>query len=176
MVTVHVFIVILTIFFVWKQKVYKEWRKYHATMLYFSICNLTYNLICANYWLWKFDNNVLLTHTLLELVYSFITFPATVLLFLAQYPEKKAIKRKITYYLTWIGIYFVGEWLLLQAGEMIHSNGWSLRWSLLFDFIMFPMLRLHYKHPLIAYLLSVLIATFLICWFDVPIHIPIEKR
>jgi hypothetical protein len=176
MVTVHIFIAILTIFFVWKQKVYKEWSKYHATMLYFPICDLTYNFICTNYWLWKFDNDVLLPHTILELVHFFITFPGTVLLFLAQYPEKKAIQRKITYYLTWIGIYFVGEWLLLQVGGIIHSNGWSLGWSFFFDLIMFPMLRLHYKHPLIAYILSVPIATFFIYLFDVPIHIPIEKR
>jgi hypothetical protein len=58
------------------------------------------------------------------------------------------------------------------VGEIIHSNGWSLGWSFLFDFIMFPMLRLHHKYPLIAYILSVPIAIFFIFLFDVPI----EKR
>jgi hypothetical protein len=59
---------------------------------------------------------------------------------------------------------------------MTHSYGWNLGWSIFFDFIMFPMFRLHYKNPLAAYILSVPIAIVFITLFDVPIHIPIERR
>jgi predicted ferric reductase len=95
MITVHIFVAILTIFFVWKKKVYKNWEKYHPTMLYFSVGNLTYNLLCAKYLLWKVEGSELFTHTLLELLYTFITFPGTALLFLGNYPEKMSIAKKI---------------------------------------------------------------------------------
>jgi hypothetical protein len=63
-------------------------------MLYFAVGNLTYNLLCAKYWLWKLDGSELFTHTLLELLYTFIIFPGTVLLFLGNYPEKMPITKK----------------------------------------------------------------------------------
>ncbi|WP_246942063.1 CBO0543 family protein [Bacillus pinisoli] len=172
----HIAIAFFIIFAVWKWGDWRNWQKYHTVMLYFAVGNLTYNFLTASYFLWRLDSDLITNHTLTEMLYTFITFPGSALLFICNYPENKGRGKVLLHYVYWILIYGVIEWIMTKTGYIKYQYGWSLAWSIGFDTFMFPMLRLFYKRPLIAYLLSVPIGIFFIWYFKVPVHIPVEKR
>ncbi|WP_078544865.1 CBO0543 family protein [Litchfieldia alkalitelluris] len=172
----HIILSVFVIFIVWKWGDWRNWQKYHAVMLYFVMGNLLYNFLTANYFLWRLEADFLSNLTLTEMLYTFIIFPGTALLFIGNYPEGKGLKRVLLHYLFYIGWYAGIELIFSHTGHIIYQFGWTYWWSVGFDLFMFPMLRLFYKKPLLAYLLSIPIGVFFILWFDVPVHLPVEQR
>ncbi|MBM7661313.1 hypothetical protein JOC85_002085 [Bacillus mesophilus] len=172
----HIVIGLFVIFAVWKWGDWRNWQKYHTVMLYFAVGNLTYNFLTAGWFLWRLDADFMPNHTTTELLYTFIIFPGTALLFISNFPEYGGKVKKFLHYFYWIGIYSVVEWAMTKTGYIEYQYGWTLGWSIGFDTFMFPMLRLFYKRPLIAYLISIPIGIFFLWYFKVPFHIPVEDR
>ncbi|MRG87119.1 CBO0543 family protein [Salinibacillus xinjiangensis] len=170
----HVATTLYVVFAVWRWGDWRNWEKYHTTMLYFALGNLLYNFLTAHYFLWRLDADFLSNHTLTEMLYTFIVFPGTALLFLCNMPEEK--RRRNVHIVKWIFIYALWEAFFVLTKSIEYQYGWGYWWSVGFDTFMFPMLLLHYKKPLIAYLLSIPIGIFFIWWFNVPVHLPIEQR
>ncbi|MFE8699575.1 CBO0543 family protein [Cytobacillus sp. FJAT-54145] len=170
----HVALSIFVIFAVWRWGDWRNWQKYHTTMLYFALGNLTYNFLTASYFLWRFNSDFLSNHTLTEMLYTFIVFPGTALLFLSNYPTTK--KEQLKHYIRWVAIYVLVELVFIFTNHIHYNYGWHLGWSAAFDVIMFPILYLFYKKPIIAYLISIPIAVFFLWWFKVPVHLPVEQR
>ncbi|OXM84253.1 hypothetical protein CF651_20930 [Paenibacillus rigui] len=129
--------------------------------------NLLHLFFSSQYMVWYFvpDNAAYPVHT--ELVYTFIIFPATVLLFLDRYPKSGKWKQLI-YLAWWVLIYSACEWVLSETGRIVYDHDWSWAWSTIFDCMMFPMLLLHHRNPILAYGLSVLIVVALVYGFHVP--------
>ncbi|WP_174728003.1 CBO0543 family protein [Mesobacillus harenae] len=173
----HLFLAFISIIAVWVRRDYKNWRIYYSTMQYVALGNLTYNFLCTSHWLWQLSPDIdWFNHSLLEMSYTFITFPLTALMFLSRYPEGKSVSRIFRHYLFWIGLYVAIEIILKFQGTILYKYGWGIWWSALFDCIMFPFLRLHYKKPLLTLALSVPMTIFWLWFFEVPVHIPIDKR
>jgi hypothetical protein len=172
----HIAMSIYCIYMVWRKGVWRNWRKYHTTMMYFALGNLLYNFLTANHFLWRFSSEFLANHTTVEMLYTFIVFPATVLLFLSHYPEGKSFFKKAYHVFIWVVIYGVVEFVYWQLDKIHYQYGWNLWWSIFFDFTMFPMLVLFHKRPLLAYTISFFMAIFWVQFFDVPVHIPVEDR
>ncbi|WP_407270539.1 CBO0543 family protein [Radiobacillus sp. PE A8.2] len=170
----HVAIALFVIFAVWRWGDWKNWEKYHAVMLYFAIGNLTYNFLTASYFLWRLDADLISNHTLTEMLYTFIIFPGSAMLFIYHYPKSRW--KIIRHYAYWIFIYAGIELIMVFTGHIEYQYGWNWYWSAGFDVFMFPMLQLFYKRPLIAYVISVPIAIFFIWYFNVPVHLPVEER
>jgi hypothetical protein len=170
----HLAVGIWAVIAVWRRGTWRNWKMYHSTMMYFALANLLYNFLSANHFLWKLEPDFMPNHSMTEMVYTFVTFPATALLFLSNYPQDN--KKKIIHFFKWIAIYIGVEWFFTTNGRILYQHGWSLLWSLIFDFTLFPMLRLHYKRPLTAYGISVVMCIFWVWLFDVPVDVPIEKR
>ncbi|WP_186579276.1 CBO0543 family protein [Aquibacillus kalidii] len=170
----HVFISILVISAVWLKGDWKHWEKYHSVMLYFAIGNLTYNFLTANHFLWRIDPDFLFNHTLTEMIYTFIIFPGCALLFIGNFPKGRS--KVVKHYAFWLIVFIVGEYLLTLTDHIKYQYGWHLGWSALFDCIMFPMMKLFYHRPLLAYIISIPLAIFFIWYFDVPVHLPVEDR
>lgn len=170
----HLALTLLMVVFVWWMGAWKEWQKYHTTMMYFALGNVTYNFLTANYFLWKMKPDFFPNHSLTEMAYTFIVFPATSLLFLYNYPT--TTKKKFWHYIRWIGVFILVEWFFTTNDRMVYQHGWNLMWSAIFDVSMFPMLRLHYKRPLLAYGFSTVLCVFWIWMFKVPVNVPIEQR
>jgi len=153
---------------------WRNWKKYQSTMLYIALCNLLYNFLTANHFLWRLDADFISNHTLTEMLYTFIVFPGTVILFLGRYPIK--IKKQITHNVQWILIYIIWEGFFVLTKSIEYRYGWNIWWSLAILCFMFPTIRLHEKKPLLSYILSA-IATVVFIWlFDVPVHLPVEDR
>jgi hypothetical protein len=96
------------------------------------------------------------------MAYTIITFPLTALMFLSHYPEGQGRWRIFRHYLFWIGLFAIGIFLLIR-GNIIYKYGWGIWWSALFDCLMFPFIRLHYKRPLLTLIISVPMTIFWVC-------------
>lgn len=173
----HLVLMFVSIVAVILRKDYLKWKHYYPTLQYVAIGNLTYNFLCASHWLWRLKPDInWYNDTLVELGYTFITFPATALMFLSHYPNEDRKFRVFVHYVFWIGLYVVFEFILLLKGTIYYKYGWSIGWSILFDIIMFPFIRFHHKNPLLALVFSFPVVLILLWVFDIPIHIPIEQR
>lgn len=150
----------------WKFGDYKNWRIYYPTMLYFITGDFLYSLLTYKHPLWAFESPLLNT-TFSDLLICFVFFPSTLLIFLPHFP--KGLKKQVPYVLLWVFSYTFIEFISFKLGYFSYHNGWSIWWSLLFNCIMFPMLRLHHSKPLAAWPISFMIAAAFLIYFKVPI-------
>lgn len=147
---------------------WRNWKKYHATMLFVATMNLVYLLITSEYYLWLFTSDLLNNQNLTTLIYTFVVLPSTTLLLLSNFPVK--LSKQLQRILIWIVIYSIWEaFFLLPFNLITYDNGWNLTYSILFDLIMFPIIVIHYKRPLVAYLITFFVAVLIIWWFNIPL-------
>src|SRR5699024_1080922 len=111
--------------------------------------------LTSTYPLWRMQPEFGLSFIIFFTLYIFIVYPCTVLLFLTNYPNTPM--KRIFHIIKWAMIYFGVEWIGSMLGRITYENAWNLGWSFLFILTMFPMLRLHYKKPGVAYLVSAFI-------------------
>ncbi|WP_221564497.1 CBO0543 family protein [Alkalihalobacillus sp. TS-13] len=169
MKNMHLSLTVLAVYTAWKWGDWRNWRKYHATMLYMTSMSLLYFFYCSGHLLWRIVPDFRIPYAVTESLYFFIIYPATVLLYLTEYPV--GLSKKVLYNLKWIGIYIGFEFLANLFNKITYFNKWNLLYSLLFVCVMFPMLRLHYLKPLVAYLVSLVIIAVLLMYFNVPIKL-----
>ncbi|PYI51400.1 CBO0543 family protein [Paenibacillus flagellatus] len=134
---------------------WRNWKSYHPTMLYIALCNLTYNFITGSKKLWVFVSPFL-GHNVTDALYIFVVTPAIAFLFLSKYPPR----HRLVYILGFAIAFSLIEWIQHEAGFITYQHGWSFGWSVQFYLVMFPMLRLHHRLPVVAYVLSVGITYF----------------
>lgn len=153
----------------WKWGDWRNWEKYYPTILFMIVGNFLYNILTYNYPMWLYEEALLPNHTMIEMVHSFVVFPVTVLIFLPSFPEKNIFKKAV-YILRWVFIFISVEWMMSKLDLFSYHNGWNIGWSILFNAIMFTMLRIHFKKPLLAWAISIFIVLWLIIFFEVPIE------
>ena len=136
----------------------KNWKKYYSSILFFMVGDLLYQFLFFNHSMWVYvpiGNDVnWARHTHISLLIMLIKYPATIFMFLGNLPERRG--KRFYYIVGWTGLYFVNESLDLKLGGIRYMNGWNLGWSTLFSFVMFNILALHYKYPLLAWMAAVL--------------------
>ncbi len=67
----------------WRWGDWRNWRNYHATILFYSLGSLLYEVLTYKYPMWQYaGDGILPNHTISALLLSFVAFPCTVLLFL----------------------------------------------------------------------------------------------
>jgi len=165
----HLVITVISLAAVCKWADWKHWKNYHPTLLYIAIGNLMYTFLTADYWLWRIQPDFLMNYVTVEVIYTLIIFPSSAFLFLSSYPEGQPVYKQVLHILKWVLIYVFVEWIGYHQNLISYQLGWSLLWSALFDGIMFPMLRLHYKKPVVAYSLSVFFAVSFLLLFGIPL-------
>jgi hypothetical protein len=159
----RIIVVFLFVFSAWLWSDWKNWRKYYPTMLFMTTVSLLENIITANHKLWMMVNSPFITSSLANgLFVTFVSFPAVLLLYLSHYPQKKS--RKVCYVLLWASFYSMIEYGMGCLGFYAYANGWSLGWSVMINVCMFPILRIHYQKPLLAWLCSGILILFV--WFN----------
>lgn len=152
---------------------WKNRKKYYPTILFFMVGDLLYQFLFFKYSMWEYvpignDGNWA-THTHISLLIMLIKYPLTIMVFLGHLPEK--IGRYFLYVSTWTFLYFINESIDLKVGGIVHKHGWNIGWSTLFSFVMFNILALHYKYPLLAWMCSAAFALFLWKALHVPLTI-----
>jgi hypothetical protein len=153
---------------------WRNWSKYHSTILFLWFGDLLYNFLCKNYMMWEyketiFGQNLLPNHLTVSLLIMFVAYPASMLIFFGKLP--KETNKIVLWILFWVTLFSVVEYINLRYLDLVdHHHGWNMGWSVLFNLIMFSMLLLHYKHPIAALITSIPIILFFVLYFKVPIH------
>lgn len=157
----------------WKWGDWKHWRRHYPTILFFIAGDLLYHYLLYDFHpVWKFeplpsDANHGITGTHISLMIMAVKYPCTVLIYLGNFPATQKL-HQLLYIVLWTAIYGLNELLSLSFGGVEHYNGWNWYWSLLFNFVMFSILRIHHGSPPWAWLLSAIFIFFLWQTFDIP--------
>lgn len=144
---------------------WRNWKQYYPTILFFLLGNFIADYITYNHPLWEFESP-LLKNTLSNVFVAFVAYPSTVLLFLPHFPDKW--NKQIVYVLEWVMLYSMLEFISYRLGFFSYHNGWTIWWSILFNCALFPLLRLHHKNPLIAWIITSIMTIIILLFFDVP--------
>ncbi|WP_366945109.1 CBO0543 family protein [uncultured Metabacillus sp.] len=132
-------------------------------MQYYVICNLLYNFVFYQHTLWRYEGDPSwLKHSIIEIAFTLIVVPIMILVYLHFFPS--GIKG-LAYIAAWALFFWITEVIFNKRGNFIYENGWNIWWSLLFNMIMFPVLRIHYKKPLFAIIISIPIIFLLLLFF-----------
>lgn len=162
-----IFVVVVWVIIAGKFLDWRRWKEFYPTVQYFIICNLLYNFLYYNHSLWEYraKTTALLNHTLIDVTFTFIIVPLAICLYLQHYPPGR---RQVFYVLLWSVSFWAIEYVFFRKEMFLYKNGWSIWWTFGFNLIMFAMLRLHYRSPLLALGLSVPITAGLMLFFPLP--------
>lgn len=165
----YAFFGIISILAAWKWGNWKNWKEYYPTILYFFVGNLVYMVLTQSKSLWNFGE-ILGHYPVFEVTMMVLLYPSTVILFLSFYPKAAiATKRKqVIYMLLCTLIFSAMEYLASITGGFSYSNGWNFFHSFIFNAVLFPLLYLHFKKPLIAWPISGVLAFVVLFLFDIP--------
>ncbi|WP_058309049.1 CBO0543 family protein [Gracilibacillus massiliensis] len=146
---------------------WKNWKKYYPTILFFIIGDFLYNFILYNDSMWVFHDAILPNHTFITILSMFVSYSATVLIYLGRFPQ--GWKKRFLWFLLWSGIYIIIEFINNILGFITYHNGWNFVWSCLFTGVIFVILPIHHKRPLLAWSLSIVVILSLFVIFDIKI-------
>ncbi|MBB6447226.1 CBO0543 family protein [Bacillus benzoevorans] len=144
---------------------WRNWHQYYPTILFLIIGDLLYDFLLYNKSMWLFHDLILPNHTTITLLSMAVTYSATVLIYLGRFPE--GWRKRSLWFLLWLGIFSLAEFINHEFGFITYHNGWNFSWSILFTVIIFLLLPIHYKKPLAAWVLSLIIILSLLSIFNV---------
>lgn len=156
---------ILTILAALKSAKWASWRSYLPTIYYFSFGNVLYQYFAFQEKPLWILTKPFVSQTITDLTYTLIIYPCIILLFIGNGPQRQWTKQFIHLF-KWIFIFALFEWIALKYGYITYYNGWNFWWSVLFLFIMFPMLKIHHNKTAIALILSPFIIVFYLIAFQ----------
>ena len=162
--TVNIIVVVYTLFATWRWGDWRSWRKYHSTMLYVALCNLFYAFLYSGHHLWRVKPDFG-GYKISDSLFTFIVFPLTALLLLSNYPQN--FKGQILRIFKYVTIYFVVEYVYNVFGKIEYDYGWKLLYSFVWLCMMFFLMVLHHKNPLLTYAISFLFVVVMLILFPV---------
>jgi hypothetical protein len=149
----------------WRWGDWRRWRDYYPTALFAMTANLFASYVSYHHDLWIFTPDALVkSHTVVELVSTFVVMPATAFMYLGRFPAAGP-GSQAAYTLAWAALYAALEAADTALGGIRYANGWSLGWSVAFDFVMFPIFALHHRRPLLGWLAAAAVAAFVVVRF-----------
>jgi len=146
---------------------WRNWKQYYSTILFFILGDFLYNFLLYQKSIWLFHDLILPNHTMITILAMVIVYSATVFIYLGRFPNGWI--RRLFWFLLWTGIYLCEEFFNSKLGFITYHNGWNIWWSVLFTCIIFIILPIHQKNPLLAWLFSIIIIVSLLRIFNVEI-------
>lgn len=158
---------ILSVFICWKWGNWRAWREYYPTILFLIVGDLVYLFLTQSRPLWS-DEGFLRDYPFLEITTIVLLYPSTVILYFTFYPQSGLKWKQAAYILLWVAIYSAIELISHVTGKFSYDNGWNIYYSVIFNILMFPLLRLHYKKPLLAWPICIILAYATMFLFKIP--------
>jgi hypothetical protein len=151
---------------------WKNWRKYYSTYLFFVGGDLFYNALLHDYRLWNYKENIigknlLYGHLIINLLIMVFTYSSTLLIYLGNFPKQRL--KQVCWIVLWVFIYSLVEYINSKYLNLIeYHHGWNILWSILFNILMFTVLKIHVNNPLLAWIISILFFIFLYTVLNIP--------
>jgi hypothetical protein len=163
-----VYLLLVVIVYIIFAKIFVDWKRFkefYPTIQFFIIGNLLYNFLFYNHTLWSYKAVTVnwLNHTLIDITFSFIILPVVIMIYLQYFP--KTPKKKIAYLAVWIAYFSFLEYIFYKRGLFIYENDWGLGMSVVFNTIMFVLLRMHSRKPVLSLAVSLPIIIILLFFF-----------
>lgn len=164
-----ILVIVVWILFAYRFIDWSQWKKQYPTVLYFIAINLTYNMFYFNHTLWAFRGITAewLNHTIINLAFTYFITPMALIIYLQRYPENK--NHGYIYSAVWIGFFTIIEYLFAHKGMFVYDNGWNSLHNIWLNIVLFAVLRIHYRKPAIAMLISLLAAVIFYLLFPFPL-------
>lgn len=143
---------------------WRRWQEFYPTILYAIIGDLAYNFVFHDHTLWLY--NSLFNHTTMDIVAAVLLFPSVVILFLTHWPS--TFGRQALYILAWAAVNTLFEYLSVLLNTFQYDHGWSILCSFGLLVGTFIMLRVHYKKPLLAWPISLVLGLTIAFVFGLP--------
>lgn len=137
-------------------------------MVYVSLFNAIYYLLCRRHLVWEFIP-IGLNWNFIKLVHTVIVTPLLVLIFLSKMPN--TLLKQFIYFISWIIGSSTVEYLIHKKRLISYSHGWNAFWSGLLFIKMFLLSHLFTKRPILTLFLSLCSTVFFIFKFNVPLKI-----
>ena len=149
----HILLAVVSIVICYKLGDWKNWRKYYSTILFFILSSVVCVALTYNHPLWLYQSSII-NHTFTDLFISITVYPCTIMMFIPHLPIKTA--KIILHISIYVAVYTIPEFIAVKLGYFAYYNGWSIWCTLIFNCIMFPIIILHYKNPIYAWLLALI--------------------
>jgi len=161
----HIFLAIVSIAICYKLGDWRNWRKYYSTILFFILSSVVCIVLTYNHPLWLYKSEIL-NQTFSDLLISITVYPSTIMLFIPHLPNGK-IKtiRHISYY---VAVYSIVEFIASKLGYFSYYNGWNIGYTIIFNYIMFPILILHYRKPVYVWFIVLICPHILFFLLKIP--------
>ncbi|WP_200411482.1 CBO0543 family protein [Virgibacillus salexigens] len=157
----------------WRWGDWRNWEKYYSTILFFIINDMINNFLTYNHPFWNFKESIyplfFFNHTTISLTIMFIWYPVTILIYLKYFFGTNKWSVRIFHFILWVTLYVAIEYINLHIGIISHHNGWSMWHSVPFVIAMFVIFPIHYKKPLVAWLIVLGIFIVLTIQLDFPL-------
>lgn len=153
----YAFIAVISILATLKWGKLKNWREYYPTILYFFIGNLAYMVLTKDKPLWYFGE-AFGKSPVFEIIMMVLLYPSTTILFLSFFPHSSSGMKRLEYFALCVLIFSAMEYLAHITGGIFYSNGWNILCSVVFNAVMFPLLYLHFRIPLLVWPISGVLA------------------
>ena len=162
---IRILLAIMFICLCFKWGDWKHWRLFYPTILFYIIFDLSYNILFYKKPLWLYTGSFW-NSTFADYFVTFVTFPPSIILFLTNFPTK--ILKQVKYIVFWVFSVSFLEYIVYINGGIKYYNGWNIGWSILFNFIMYPLLFLNYKKPLLSWGIAIPLTFSLMFIFKIP--------
>lgn len=149
----HILLAVISIFICYKFGDWRNWKNYYPTILFFILSSVGCIVLTYNHPLWLYQSS-LINHTFIDLFISITVYPCTIMVFIPYLPSK--ISKIIIHISIYVAIYTIPEFISVKLGYFSYYNGWNIWCTLIFNYIMFPILILHYKNPIYAWIIGLI--------------------
>lgn len=164
------FIIIVTLIFVilaWKWGDWRNWKLYYSTIIFMILGDFIYLFLTFQKPLWTMESTIL-GRTFTNLLIAFFIYPSFVLLYLSNFP-KENLEKKVFYISAFTLFFTAFEYIFIKFDSISYYNSWNLWWTFLFDIMLFILLRVHYKKPLLGIFFAVVVGTCIMLIFKIPL-------
>ncbi|MBC8062895.1 MAG: hypothetical protein H7Y18_19875 [Clostridiaceae bacterium] len=143
----------LSIIICYKLGDWRNWKIYYPTILFFILSSVVCILLTYDHPLWLYESSII-NHTFTDLFISITVYPCTIMMFIPHLP--KEIRKIILHIFIYVIVYTVPEFIAVKIGYFTYHNGWSIWHTLIFNAIMFPIIILHHKKPIYAWIVALI--------------------
>jgi len=149
----HIFLAAVSIIICYKFGDWKNWKNYYPTILFFILSNVVCIVLTYKHPLWLYESKIL-NGTFSDLLICITVYPSTIMLFIPHFPKK--LTNIIAYVSFYVAIFTLPELIGMKLEYFSHHNGWNIWCTIIFNYIMFSILYLHYKKPLYAWIIALI--------------------
>ncbi|MDQ0253035.1 hypothetical protein J2S74_000407 [Evansella vedderi] len=166
----HFSVIFLLIYLNHKSKNWSKVRKHWRVMVYVSLVNTIYYVLCHRKLVWDFRDDYF-SVKFIRLINVIFIAPLIILLFLSRMPSK----HQFNYIVRWATGSSIVEWVALKLKMLTYRYGWNLFWTWVLYIKMYLYSFLYSRKPSLVWILTVTSIYMFGTVFKIPFALRINK-